>query len=76
VDFEVSLVVDVAQLPKLIHKVAHAEARRTDHVREYLLADFGDDRFALSVLAEVRQQEQSTRQPLLAQIEQLVDAPD
>jgi hypothetical protein len=59
VDFEVSVVVDVAQLPKLIHKVANAEARRTDHVRERLLADFGDDRLALSVLAEVRQQDRA-----------------
>jgi hypothetical protein len=76
VDFEVSVVVDVAQLPKLIHKVANAEARRTDHVRERLLADFGDDRLALSVLAEVRQQDRARANRFLAQIEQLVDAPD
>jgi hypothetical protein len=73
VNFEVSVVVDVAQLPKLIHKVAHAGARRADHVCERLLAHFGDYRFLLSILAEVRQQKQSTRQPLLAGIEQLID---
>jgi hypothetical protein len=43
VHFEASVVVDVAQLPKPIHKVAHAGARRADHV-----------------LAEIRQQEQSS----------------
>jgi hypothetical protein len=32
------------QLSKLIHKVTHARARRADHVRERLLADFGDYR--------------------------------
>ena len=73
VDLEVSVVVDVAQLPKLIHKVAHAGARRADHVRERLLAHFGDHRLLLPVLAEVRQQEQRSRQPFLAGIKQLVD---
>jgi hypothetical protein len=48
--------------------VADAGARRADHVRERLLADFGDDRVLLPLLAEVRQQEQSTRQSLLAGI--------
>jgi hypothetical protein len=53
--------------------VAHAGTRRADHVRERLLADFGDHRLVLSLLAEVRQQEQSPRQPLLAGVKQLVD---
>jgi len=72
-DFKITVVINVAQLPKLIHKVAHAGTRRADHVRERLLTDFGDDRLLLSVLAEVRQQEQRPRQPLFAGIEQLVD---
>jgi hypothetical protein len=44
VDFEVSVVVDIAQLPKLIHEVADAGPRGADHVRECLLADFSDHR--------------------------------
>src|ERR1700745_3378862 len=72
-DFEVSVVVYVTQLPKLIHEVAHAGARRADHVCERLLAHLGDYRLLLSVLAEIRPQEQSARQPLLAGIKQLVD---
>src|SRR6516225_2894887 len=54
-------------------KVAHAGARRADHVRERLLAHFGDHRLLLPVLAEVRQQQQSSRQSFLAGIKQLVN---
>jgi hypothetical protein len=60
-DFEVSVVFYVAQLPKLVHEVANAGARRADHVRERFLADLRDYRLMLPVLAEVRQQEQSPR---------------
>jgi hypothetical protein len=63
-DFEVPVVVYVAQLPKLVHEEAHAGARRADHVRERLLAHLRDDRFLPSVLVEVRQQQQSPRYTL------------
>ena len=62
-----------AQLPKLVHEVAHAGARRADHVRERLLAHLRDYCLMLPVLAEVRQQEQSPRQSLLAGIKELID---
>jgi hypothetical protein len=57
VDLKVAVVVDVAQLPKPIHKVAHAGASCANHVRERLLADLRDDRFGSTVLAKIRQQE-------------------
>ena len=60
-DFEVSVVADVAQLSKLVHKVAHAGARRADHVRESLLTDLRYHWFRLPVLAEIRQQKQRAR---------------
>ena len=60
-DFKVTVVVDVAQLPKLIHKVAHARARSANHFCERLLAYLRDDRLLPSVLAEIRQQQQSPR---------------
>ena len=72
-DFKITVVIYVAQLPKLVHEVAHAGARRADYVRERLLADLRDYRLMLSILAEVRQQEQSSRKSLLAGIKQLVD---
>jgi hypothetical protein len=53
-DFEVPVVVYVAQLPKLVHEVAHAGARRADHLRERLLADLRDYRLMRPVLAPCR----------------------
>src|SRR5712672_4302111 len=38
-DFKITVVINVAQLPKLIHKVTHAGARCANHVRERLLTD-------------------------------------
>ena len=37
------LVINQAQFSKFVHKIAHAGTRRTDHLRERLLADLGDD---------------------------------
>ena len=37
-DFKIAVVINVAQLPKLIYKVTHAGARCANHVRERLLA--------------------------------------
>jgi hypothetical protein len=34
VDFQVTVVVDQAQLSKLVHEKAHARSRRTDHLRQ------------------------------------------
>ena len=60
-DFKIAVVINVAQLPKLIHEVTHAGARRANHFRERLLAYLRDDRLLPSVLAEIRQQQQSPR---------------
>jgi hypothetical protein len=43
VDFDLAVVVNQAQFSKFVHKKAYAGARRTDHLRERLLADLGDD---------------------------------
>jgi hypothetical protein len=58
-DFKITVVIDVAQLPKLIHKMTHAGARCADHVRERLLAYPRDDRHLPPLFAEIRQQQQS-----------------
>ena len=60
-DLKIAIVTNVAQLPKLIHEVTHAGARCANHVRERLLAYLRDDRLLPSVLAEIRQQQQSPR---------------
>src|SRR4249919_21138 len=40
-----AIVINEAQLAKLVHKKADARARRADHFRQGLLADLGDQRF-------------------------------
>jgi hypothetical protein len=42
--FQVSVVVDQAQLSKLVHEKARARSPRTDHFRQCLLADLRYDR--------------------------------
>ena len=73
VDFDLAVVVNQAQFSKLVHKITHAGARRTDHLRERLLADVGDDRLGPTVLTKIREKQEGPRQPLLAGVEQLVN---
>ena len=55
VDFDAAVVVNQAQFSKFVHKKAHAGARRTDHLRERLLADLGDDWLGLTLLTKISQ---------------------
>lgn len=68
-----AVVIDESQFPEFIHKKADAGARRANHVRKRLLADLCDHRFRLTLLAEIRQQTEKSREPLLTRIEQLID---
>jgi hypothetical protein len=43
-DFELAVVVNKAQLTKLIHEMADARAGGTDHLSQCLLADLCDQR--------------------------------
>jgi hypothetical protein len=52
VDFDATVVVNQAQFAKFVHKIAHAGARRSDHLRERLLADLGDDWLGSTVLPQ------------------------
>jgi len=73
VNRQFSIVVDKAQLAKLVHEEAHSGAGRSDHLRQRLLSDARDDRFRLALLAEIGQQQQHARQAFLARIEELID---
>src|SRR6476661_2049584 len=73
VDFDLAVVVNQAQFSKFVHKKAHAGARRTNHLRERLLADLGEDWLGSTVLTKIREKQEGPRQPLLAGVEQLVD---
>ena len=57
------VVVDEAKLAEAVHEVVDARSRRADHLRQVFLVDSGDQRFALAVLAEVRQQQQQPGAP-------------
>jgi hypothetical protein len=53
VDFDAAVVVNQAQFAKFVHEIAHAGARRTDYLRERLLADVGDDWLGSTVLPKL-----------------------
>ena len=40
VDFNVTVVINKTQFPKSVHEKARARSRRSDHLRQCLLADF------------------------------------
>jgi hypothetical protein len=53
-DFQIAVVVDESELPKFVHKDAHAWSRSADHLRQRRLADFRNHPFRLSFFAEIR----------------------
>jgi hypothetical protein len=73
VDLQVAVVLDEAQSPELVHEVADPGPRRADDLGQRRLADRRRDRLRPAVLAEIRQQQEGSCQPLLARIEELVD---
>jgi hypothetical protein len=73
VDFDTAVVLNEAQLSKFVHEETHSRPRRSDHLRERLLADFRDYRLGCPFLAKVRQQQEQAGKALLARIEQLID---
>src|ERR1700722_12795843 len=54
-DLQVAIIVDEAQLPKLVYEFAHPRARGADHPGQRLLADLSDDPVGRARLAEIRQ---------------------
>jgi hypothetical protein len=52
VDFQVTVVVDQAQLSKLVHEKVHPRSRRADHLRQCLLADLRYDWLGPTFLAK------------------------
>jgi hypothetical protein len=67
-----TVVVDQAQLSKLVHEKAHARSCRTDHLRQCPLTDLRYDWLGPTFLAKIRQQQKGPRQALLARVEQLI----
>src|SRR4029079_7387979 len=68
-----AVIADKTQLPEPVHEKADARTGGSYHLSQRFLAYLSEDRFRLAFLAIIRQQEQESRQPPLAGIEQLVD---
>src|ERR1700679_575671 len=69
---DTTVVVDESKLAKAIHEEAHPRARRSDHLRECLLRYLRNQRLLLPRGAELRHQEQNSRQSLFAGVEELI----
>lgn len=69
IDGQVTVILDQSQAPEFVHEEADPGPGRADHLRQGLLADFGDDRFGFFVLAEIRQDQEQTRETFLAGVE-------
>ena len=67
-----AVVIDETQLAELIREETDAGARGADHLGERFLTDLRNHRLRLAFLAEVRQQEQHPREPLLAGIKEVI----
>src|ERR1700686_4346542 len=63
-DLKVAVVIDEAQLAEFIHEEAHPRSRRADHFRQHFLADLGNDRLRLTLLAEICQDKKHPGQTL------------
>src|SRR4029453_14470424 len=63
-DLQAAVVVDEAQLPEPVHEVAHPRTGGADHGGQRLLAPLRDHALGPRLLAEMREQQQDTGQPL------------
>src|SRR5258708_22956884 len=65
-------VFDESQFAKAVHEETDPRTGCADHLRQGLLADFGEDRLRRAVFAELREHQQRPSQPLFAGIEKMV----
>ena len=72
-NFQLAVVFDQAQLPKFVHENIHARPGRSNQRGKRLLVHLYGYRFLTKVVVIIGQQQESTCQPHLAGIEQLVD---
>ena len=68
VNLDMAVIADEAKLPEPVHEEADARASGPYHLGQGFLADLRENRFRLSFIAIIRQQQQQPRQPPLAGI--------
>jgi hypothetical protein len=72
VDVDLAVVSDEALSPEFVHEKIYPRASCANHFRQHLLRYFGNHLLGPVLRTIARQQQQSTRQPFLAGVEQLV----
>src|ERR1700722_2086220 len=70
---ETAIVSNEAKLFEFSHETIDPRTRCPDHFRQHLLRYFGKHFFRLALNAILSEQQKSTRQSLLAGIEELID---
>jgi hypothetical protein len=73
VDVDLAVVFDEAQFPEFVHEKIDPGPRCPNHLRQHHLRYFGEHLLRMALRAIAREQQQSTRQPFLAGVEELVD---
>ena len=68
-----NVVVDESQLSESVHEETDPRASGPDHLCQGLLAESRDRHLRHPFLAELRHQQENSRQPLFAGIKQLID---
>ncbi len=71
--FVAKVVFDKPELLKSVHEKAHPRAGRADHLCQNLLTYSWDRHFGHPFFAELRHEQQNSRQSLFAGIEKLID---
>jgi len=72
IDLDVAVVFDESEVAELVHEEVDAGAGRADHLGERFLRQLRQQEL-LVLLAVARQQEQDTREPLFARVEEMID---
>ena len=66
-------VIDIAELPELIHEMTDPRPGCADHLRQVFLIDSGMYIFGSTFLPKMSQQQENPSQTLLAGVEKLID---
>ena len=67
-----AIVINETQLAELIHEETDAGARSADHLGERFLTELRNHRLRFAFFAEMGQQQQYPREPLLAGVEEMI----
>ena len=73
VNLQPTVVVNKAQFPEAVHKVADPRAGGADHFRQHLLTHLGNHTHRFAVLTKMSEQQKDPGQPLFTRIKKLIN---